>query len=212
MIVSKIYELWENEIKKLTKIEKKEKQQEVIQDIKKVKNGIETKSIDDKIKKPPTPIDKIKGIAEKPIIKPDIPKKPEKAAVTQESFKVDETLDENEKPQISDLKIRDNEIQTGEIKESPVEKEIEELLINLNSFVKPHGLILNYIRQIKPLSEEDYDVDKRRDIIDNLHNKGKIFTYDGTSYIGKGQISNLVKSNSIISTEDSYLLQGWMNS
>ncbi len=79
--------------------------------------------------------------------------------------------------------------------------EIEYVLSGLTNFIKPHAVILDIVRKNKELNEEDYGVDERREIIDNLYKRGKIFTYDGSSYIGIGQISNIVKNNIIPTPE-----------
>lgn len=84
--------------------------------------------------------------------------------------------------------------------------EIEYILSGLTNFIKPHAVILDIVRNSKELKEEDFGVDERREIINNLYNRGKIFTYDGSSYIGIGQINNIVKNNIIPTPEKSIFL------
>lgn len=86
-----------------------------------------------------------------------------------------------------------------------INKEIGTVLSGLTNFIKPHAVILDVIRN-KNLDEKDFDVNVRREIIDHLFQRGKIFTYDGSSYIGEGQINNIVKENIIPTPEKSIFL------
>ena len=85
--------------------------------------------------------------------------------------------------------------------------DIEETLIGMTSFIKPHLIILNIVRQNSDLKEEDFDTETRRKIIDKLFDEGKIFTYDGTTYIGQGQINNIARSNVIPSMDKAVFIR-----
>lgn len=73
---------------------------------------------------------------------------------------------------------------------------IENALVNLNDFIKPHAFIVDVVKN-KGLRVKDYNVDIRRNIVNNLFNRGKIFTYNGTAYIGSGKINALVNNDKI---------------
>ena len=93
------------------------------------------------------------------------------------------------------------DIDTDIKKELTISPEIEKALMGIKNFIKPHANILEVIRQNDNLEEKNFDVDTRREIIKKLYDDGKIFTYNGTSYIGKGQINNVVKNNMIFKDE-----------
>jgi len=142
---------------------------------------------------------------DKPLIKKDFIKKGQPPdgkgnAVVQE-IKKDILKAENEKTELNDNPEKEEE--------SPytIEKEIEETLSGLSNFIKPHLVILNIVRQNKEYKEDDFDTERRRGIIEKLFSEGKIFTYDGSTYIGEGQINNLIKSNAIPSTDKAVFIK-----
>jgi hypothetical protein len=102
----------------------------------------------------------------------------------------------NSIPADSSNDIKFNEQHTEEKPEQPELSPIEQALITSNRFVKPHLFMLDIIRANK-MDETEYSVEKRKSIIKRLYDEGKIFTYDGSTFIGRGFINFLVNSNLI---------------
>ena len=119
-----------------------------------------------------------------------------------ESEKIFEENDGKDNENFEDF----TEIKSSENINTPI-NDIEYTLTGMTSFIKPHLIISNIVKQNTELKEEDFDVEARRKIIDKLFEEGKIFTYDGTTYIGKGQINNIARSNVIPSTDKAVFIR-----